>query len=512
MNKIILRYDLSRINELYSMLDEYVCLFLRRCIAVSLAGLVVVLALPGLAKALGPSDGIVLPASAILITPGSHAQSIVEAHPPGSAFVFGPGVHRLQQIFPRRSDSFFGAPGARLNGSVVLTDASRLGGRYVFDGPAPHRNMERHGVCQSAYPLCDRPLALFLDDQPLRVVGSVEEVVSGSWFFDEQRHRIYLADDPAGRVAEITHTPFAFGGDAQDVTIENLTIEKYASSNQQGAINGRGAGVGWTVRHNDVLRNYGYGIAMGARNRAIGNRAMYNGQIGIGGGSAAGMLVEGNEIAFNVWNGVNCEWECGGGKWGEVTDLVLRGNHVHHNDGLGLWTDDWCSGVVFADNLIERNARAGISHEISQRAVIRNNRLIGNGTGGFAWGWHAQIQIQNSQDVEVYGNHIELDPVAGGNGITLIQQDRGAGLGLRNIAVTGNVLVMAGGGGTLAGWFADFEAERVAGSSIRFESNEYVVPSLPSPIRAWSMDRPLLFQQWQAAGFDAHGTIRAMRP
>jgi len=470
------------------------------------------LALSEVAKALGPAAGLALPASAVPIPVGSHAQSIVEANPPGTTFIFGSGVHRLQQIIPRTGDRFLGAPGARLNGAVILTMPSQLGGGFVFDGVTPHSQAERHGQCQPAYPRCDRPFALFLGDQPLRAVARLEDVAPGTWFFDEDRGRIHVANNPSGQTAELTHTPFAFGGNARDVTIENLTVEKYASGNQRGAINHRGAGIGWTIRNNDVLRNYGYGIAMGAGNRAIQNRANHNGQLGIGGGTARGMLVEGNEIAFNAWNGVDCDWECGGAKWGAVTDLVLRGNHVHHNRGVGLWTDDQCSNVVFADNLIEWNARAGISHEISQRAVIRNNRLISNGTEGSTWGWNGQIQIQNSQNVEIYGNQLELDAARGGNGLILIQQDRGPGLGLRNIAVTGNTLIMRGGDGTLAGWFADFDPKTVSTSNIRFESNHYLVFSLEFSNDAWSNNMALTFQQWQAAGFDRFGAAEIARP
>ena len=41
------------------------------------------------------------------------------------------------------------------------------------------------------------------------------------------------------------------------------------------------------------------------------------------------------------------------------------------------------------------------------------------------WGWGNEIQIQNSQNVEVYGNRVEM--TGGGNGIVMIQQNRGSG-------------------------------------------------------------------------------------
>ena len=72
------------------------------------------------------------------------------------------------------------------------------------------------------------------------------------------------------------------------------------------------------------------------------------------------------------------------------------------------------------------NTDIGISHEISYDAMIRNNTLIGNGYGDpRGWIWGAEIQIQNSKNVEVYGNRIDM--TGGGNGIVLIQQNRGSG-------------------------------------------------------------------------------------
>ncbi len=51
---------------------------------------------------------------------------------------------------------------------------------------------------------------------------------------------------------------------------------------------------------------------------------------------------------------------------------------------------------------------------------------MGNGYGDTrGWGWGGDINIQNSQNVEVYGNRVEM--TGGGNGIVLIQQNRGSG-------------------------------------------------------------------------------------
>src|ERR1035441_2262265 len=68
----------------------------------------------------------------------------------------------------------------------------------------------------------------------------------------------------------------------------------------------------------------------------------------------------------------------------------------------------------------------GIQHEVSFNAIIRNNSVMGNGNSPSVWLWNAQIDVQNSSNVEVYGNTVQVAS-GGGNGIALINQNRGRG-------------------------------------------------------------------------------------
>ena len=91
-----------------------------------------------------------------------------------------------------------------------------------------------------------------------------------------------------------------------------------------------------------------------------------------------------------------------------------------------MWTDIDNIHTLYEDNVVVHNGMGGISHEISYQAIIRNNTLIGNGADDpRSWWWGNEIQIQNSQNVEVYGNRVEM--TGGGNGIVMIHQDRGSG-------------------------------------------------------------------------------------
>ena len=88
-----------------------------------------------------------------------------------------------------------------------------------------------------------------------------------------------------------------------------------------------------------------------------------------------------------------------------------------------MWTDIDNIHTLYENNVVVHNTMGGISHEISYDAIIRNNTLIGNGADDpRSWWWGNEIQIQNSSNVDVYGNRVDM--TGGGNGIVLIQQNR----------------------------------------------------------------------------------------
>ncbi len=133
-----------------------------------------------------------------------------------------------------------------------------------------------------------------------------------------------------------------------------------------------------------------------------------------------------SEVARNNYAGFDPGWEAGGAKFFLSRDLIVRDNYVHDNDGPGLWTDIDNVDVIYEGNVVVDNAYQGIHHEISFGAVIRRNVVERNGLAFDEWLWGAQILIQNSSGAEVYCNRVFVD-ATGGDGIALIQQDRGAG-------------------------------------------------------------------------------------
>lgn len=452
----------------------------------------------------------------ILIRPGENIQSVVNSAPGGSTFRLGAGVHRMQQIAPRSFDRFVGDPGAVLNGSRLLTNLRRAGSFWVAD--SQKQQGKRDGECRphpdgSAYRGCRFPEDLYLDNEPLRQVESLAEVAPGSWFFDYGADRIYMADDPTGRTVEAGVSAYAFRSGGRDVHIRGITIEKYANPSQTGAVHAADSqnrlAAGWVLEDCEVRLNHGTGVLVGDAMTLRGNRILRNGQLGVGGGGA-GSLLENNEIAFNNYADFDPFWEAGGSKFFLTRDLVVRGNFVHRNDGSGLWTDIDNVGVLYEKNVVTDNGLRGIQHEISFDAVIRENVVERNGLDFDDWLWGAQILVQNSSGVEIYDNKVVV-AAEGGDGIVLIQQDRGgSNVGPYNTAnnrIYNNEITYLGAVGQ-SGAVADFDENALLTSGNSFNFNTHRV-SNPNR-RHWAWGDFLTWDEFLQSGQEPDGALGAV--
>ncbi|MBD3392502.1 MAG: hypothetical protein GF418_10495, partial [Chitinivibrionales bacterium] len=353
--------------------------------------------------------------------------------------------------------------------------------------------------------LCRHPEDIYIDGEFLKQVGSVSDVVPGTFYFDYDNDKVYIADNPDGHTVEISVCPYAFSSDANDVTIRNIVFEKYACPAQHAPVHvGRGAS-GWVVENNEMRLNHGCGLELRSRCTARNNHIHHNGQKGIGVGGDD-ILVEDNEIAYNRIEAVGYEWgwEAGGSKFWGTDGLVLRNNYVHHNDGPGLWTDGGNNNTLFEGNLIDSNAHAGIFHEISGAAIIRCNIIRDNGTAFDTWLWGAQIQLAAASNTEVVNNVVQVS-ANGGNGITIIQQDRGR-FEARDCSVHHNQIICKGTGG-LTGGAADHEPGLFFGEyNNMFDYNYYHVADASGMYWQWE-DGEVDLDGFKAFGFEANAAI-----
>jgi parallel beta-helix repeat protein len=288
---------------------------------------------------------------------------------------------------------------------------------------------------------------------------------------------------------------YAHSGPVTNVTIRGLIIEGYATPLQQGSVGGGGAHH-WLIEANEIRFSAGGGVGVGSGMIVRSNHIHHNEQIGLIANGARAAVIDANEISYNNSNSrIDPNWEAGGSKFLKTVDLVLRDNYVHHNVGPGLWLDTDNIDALYVGNIVSDNTGHGIFHEVSYRATIRDNIAERNGKAG--------IWIANSPDVEVYGNHVAENVRFG---IAASQDNRGDGAhgahDVNNLFVHDNFIVMTSGWTGLQQQVGDnsFFTDR----NNRFEHNTY---DLGNGSRYYRWRGKLVTKdQWIRYGNDVDGT------
>jgi parallel beta-helix repeat protein len=261
-----------------------------------------------------------------------------------------------------------------------------------------------------------------------------------------------------------------------------------------------------TLEDNETRYNQ-TGIDVAGNQTIRGNYVHHNRQYGIAGGPGDNILIESNELAWNNTAHLDPNNDAGGSKIaGTVAGskyVTWRKNYVHDNYGQGIWLDGNVRNALYEENVVENNTGAGIDHEISWDAVIRNNTLRNNNTADTGKGlscWHsAQIVLNNSQNVSIYNNSIES---VGVNPICLANTSRSETSAfpqfLANVSVSANIIKMRGA--VSVGVVGDSSPANVS-----FNGNTYYVDNLSNADWAWMSN--LSKAQWQSKGYDVNGNF-----
>jgi parallel beta-helix repeat protein len=443
--------------------------------------------------------------SGVRIQPGDDIQAAIEQHGDGTTFCLEAGIHRLgDRLYPRTRQKFIGEEGAILSGSKRLNDFSRDGDSWVAEGQTQEIGPGA-GVCSpSGYSGCQLPERVFVDDVSLWQVTSRSALSGGEFYFDHGADRIYLADDPAGHIVELTVATQAFAAwSGNDVEVRNLVIEKFGSPAQGAALGGQGS-IGWKMINNEVRLSSGIGICGGQDAVVRSNDVHDQGQMGLCGQMSGGSYIN-NTVAHNNVDGFSVYWEAGGSKWVKTTGLTVSGNFFHDNIGFGLWTDGSNYRTTYTNNRVEDNDGLGIVHEVSYDAVIRDNFVLGNGAETEAELDGAGIMIGSSPNVEVVRNTV----IGNADGIALKQHSTGSGdrgpFVVRDAWIHDNVILMCegeSGGVQTVGDDALFTSR-----DNRFDHNVYYLDPGRSVAWRWLGDFRNR-KRWLAYGQDVHSRFR----
>jgi len=468
----------------------------------------------GRAGLTGPVGAVPRSCDGVSVGPSEDLQSVIDAHSAGTTYCLSPGIYRLEQpLEPKQDDALIGRQGAVISGSKVLTGWRHHDGVWSTTGFLPAEPSD-HGECLESVPTCPYAEDVFVDKQRLGRVGSRSAVTAGTVHADYGTNTITIGDDPGVHLVEQAVAPSLIRSTVDNVTVANLVLEQAASEAQVAAVEARrttpyGMGSGWHILHNEVRLNHGVGLGLADGAVVTANFVHHQGQLGFG-AWGNGSVVSGNEISFNGVAGYSPDWEAGGSKSWHTDRHAVRHNYVHDNLGPGLWTDGGNIHTEYSFNKVTGNWGAGIQHELSYDAVIKDNEISGNGRRHSGWAWQAGIQIQSSGGtglIEVAGNTLGENA----NGIALIESggradEEPAPHGphvVRNVWVHDNRVTLSVGQTTGAVQdIGDTAVFTRAGN--RFENNTYFVPSLDEPYFSWN-DTDLTWSEWREVGNDKGG-------
>jgi len=280
--------------------------------------------------------------------------------------------------------------------------------------------------------------------------------------------------DPCGRARPVMDGEWvakqAFLGKGQKFAVSGIEITGHNNPPQTGAV----SGANMTVENCDIHHNAGGGVHMDDNCRVRWNHIHHNGQLGVHGGGD-GSILEGNEIDNNNPDRTyDPGWEAGGSKFAaDVSNLLVKNNYVHDNQGPGLWTDVSGRDITYEGNIVEGNHDiAGIFHEISYAATIRCNISRNNCSRSRNWLFDSQIQVSTSSDVDIYHNTVVV-PAGGGNGICIVNQNRGSNWFARDCYVHHNDITYLDNGG-ITGVACDYLGDEFFDTANnRFDYNNY---------------------------------------
>ncbi|WP_297853514.1 nitrous oxide reductase family maturation protein NosD [Meiothermus sp.] len=384
---------------------------------------------------------------------GSIAQA-VQAAPPGSTIRVAAGTYR-ESVRITKPLTLIGEPGATIKGSDVFTGWTREG-NYWVRAYTPGFNRILRGECRlGSNARCKLPDQVFIDGEPLFQETLLSEVGPGDFFVGDGK--IYLGSDPTNRTVEVTNRYRWIEGVNRvgDVRISGFVFRHAGVDAQHGGIFD-GGGPRWIIENNDVAYAHGAGIETnGDGAQVLNNLIHHNGQLGLAGDTGVGMVIRGNKVYRNNTEDFSTDWEAGGSKWALVKNLLVEDNESYENLGSGFWCDIHCDGVVFRNNRLHHNWKAGLQYEVSKNCTIEGNQAWENGFGYPLWGWGAGILVQNSSSCVVRNNLVAWNA----DGISVVQQirDDHNATEVSNVRVENNLIAVKAIGvlDYALGWLSD---------------------------------------------------------
>jgi hypothetical protein len=477
---------------------------------------------------------------------------------PGTPLASGTG-----NIIAKANQTFIGpacTPSSSACTAIISGGINLCNATYPCSGPDGSGNYSVTGMtqqgptfgytCDSGWSGCNYAEDLFVNGVPLQhVVAASEPTLSSTqWWFDYTNHIIYFSVNPSGKTIDTSvlgtfiKPTSCSSNPCNDITIENLTIEEFATRLGDGCVSPSynlggpttTTGLNWIVENSYITLCHGDGIAIAFGMQALNNVTTTNGNLGIGGGTApgtaitpSGVLVQGNTVSSNNYAHVSPGFGAGGIKFGNTAYATIRGNTVTNNIGNGGPYFD----VNSIGNLVDGNTVTGNNDSVANvggnlvgeigelGGTFRNNYVqnISPTSGAYASSTSAGLQaycnvLENTSATSSGGYTWKV--LAGVRGNNTVQPNLGSLIVSTGNYVHHNTIIVDPSGVGQTGFIQNDTTNQpnFFANNTAPDFNTYHVPSTSALWFQYDNNNTgsntlKTFANYQAAGADVHGTI-----
>lgn len=310
----------------------------------------------------------------------------------------------------RLVDDWTASDGAWVHeGWDVAFDASPTYSRGAADGSRPGWQF-----VNPEYPMAAHPDQVWFGDRALVQVATREQVKPGMFFVDEEADRLWVGSDPAGATVRAADTVKALIVSGPGSIVRGIGIHRFSPSVPDiGAVAVSGAGS--TLEQLTITDVATTGLAIFTSDVSLVDvTILRSGMLGAQASTADGLSATGLLVADNNTEHFNRAPVSGGFKIHKSRGVEVSSSAFLRNRGNGLWFDESVYDMTIVGNDVIDSVGNGIVVELSAKALIVDNIVMGSAKDG--------VLVSDSGHIDIWNNTI----AANDRGINIVQGDRRA--------------------------------------------------------------------------------------
>ncbi len=231
-------------------------------------------------------------------------------------------------------------------------------------------------------PMAAHPDQVFMDGKQMTQVGSLDEVVDGTFYVDYDTDKLYVGSDPTDHMMRASDLKEALTTYGPGTVLRGFGIRRYATP--VSALGTLDIGSDNSHLANLVVSdNASQGIRLrGANITAYRVTSERNGLNGIQANISDNLRILNALVQDNNDQHFNFAPVAAGIKVTSSQRVIIANSNVDDNYGNGIWFDTSCYRVSVLHDTISNNAHGGVYFELSSVGTVAGSTITRSGTAG----------------------------------------------------------------------------------------------------------------------------------